>query len=71
MTDENIVTEEEPVFENYKQRQNYYKEKYKNRGRIFFAQPTSSAKMFTDNMVGTIKRTKGRTYKKDRILGDL
>ena len=25
---------EEPIFKNYKERQNYYKEKYKNRGKV-------------------------------------
>lgn len=26
--------QEEPVFKNYKEKQNYYKEKYKNRGKV-------------------------------------
>lgn len=25
---------EEPIFKNYKEHQNYYKEKYKNRGKV-------------------------------------
>lgn len=59
------VVEEEPKFENYKQRQRYYDEKYKNRGDIFFAQPGSS-ELFANGKVGTIKKIKGRTYRKDK-----
>lgn len=59
------VVEEEPKFENYKQKQRYYDEKYKNRGDIFFAQP-GSAEIFANGRVGSIKRKKGRTYRKDK-----
>lgn len=58
-------TNDEPVFENYKQRQRYYDEKYKNRGDIFFAQRGSS-ELFANGRVGTIKKVKGRTYRKDK-----
>lgn len=59
-----IEEEKEPEFENYKQKQNYYKEKYSNRGTIFFAQQPK-ARMYTeDGMIGHIKSQKGRTYKK-------
>lgn len=59
-----MIEEKEPVFENYKQRQNYYKEKYKNRGEKFFTQQPK-AKMYTeDGMIGHIKSQKGRTYRK-------
>ena len=57
--------EEEPTFENYKQKQRYYDEKYKNRGSIFFAQ-RGSAEVFANGMSGSIKREKGRTYRKDK-----
>lgn len=56
---------EEPKFENYKQKQRYYDEKYKNRGDIFFAQP-GSAEIFANGRVGTFKKLKGRTYRKDK-----
>ena len=59
------VVEEEPKFENYKQKQRYYDEKYKNLGDIFFAQP-GSAELFANGKVGTIKKVKGRTYRKDK-----
>lgn len=59
------VVEEEPKFENYKQKQRYYNEKYKNRGDIFFAQP-GSAEIFANGRVGNIKRKKGRTYRKEK-----
>ena len=59
------VVEEEPKFENYKQKQRYYDEKYKNRGEIFFAQRGSS-ELFANGKVGTIKKIKGRTYRKDK-----
>ena len=56
--------EEEPTFENYKQKQRYYDEKYKNRGSIFFAQ-RGSAEVFANGQVGKIKKEKGRTYRKE------
>ena len=56
---------EEPKFENYKQRQNYYKEKYKNRGTVFFSQQ-GSGQLFAEGRVGTIKAKKGRTYRKEK-----
>lgn len=56
---------EEPKFENYKQKQRYYDEKYKNRGDVFFAQRGSS-ELFANGKVGTIKKVKGRTYRKDK-----
>lgn len=56
---------EEPKFENYKQKQRYYDEKYKNRGDVFFAQRGSS-ELFANGKAGTIKRVKGRTYRKDK-----
>ena len=53
-------------FKNFKEKQNYYKNLYKNRGNIFFAQP-QPAKVY-DKEVGKyipVKRIKGRTYIKD------
>jgi len=64
VVEENTNKNDEPVFENYKQRQRYYDEKYKNRGDIFFAQRGSS-ELFANGRVGTIKRKKGRTYRKE------
>lgn len=64
VVEENINKNDEPVFENYKQRQRYYDEKYKNRGDIFFAQRGSS-ELFANGKVGTIKKVKGRTYRKE------
>lgn len=64
IVEENTSKNDEPVFENYKQRQRYYDEKYKNRGDIFFAQRGSS-ELFANGKVGTIKRKKGRTYRKE------
>ena len=64
VVEENTNKNDEPVFENYKQRQRYYDEKYKNRGDIFFAQRGSS-ELFANGKVGTIKRKKGRTYRKE------
>lgn len=61
------TTDDEPKFENYKQKQRYYDEKYKNRGSVFFAQ-RGSAELFANGRVGTIKRKKGRTY---RIANDV
>lgn len=56
---------EEPKFENYKQKQKYYNEKYKNRGDIFFAQ-RGNAEIFANGQRGTLKKVKGRTYRKDK-----
>ena len=64
IVEENTSKNDEPVFENYKQKQRYYDEKYKNRGSVFFAQ-RGSAELFANGRVGTIKRKKGRTYRKD------
>lgn len=64
VVEENTNKNDEPVFENYKQRQRYYDEKYKNRGDIFFAQRGSS-ELFANGKAGTIKKVKGRTYRKD------
>lgn len=64
VVEENTNKNDEPVFENYKQRQRYYDEKYKNRGDIFFAQRGSS-ELFANGKVGTIKKVKGRTYRKE------
>lgn len=64
IVEENINKNDEPVFENYKQKQRYYDEKYKNRGSVFFAQ-RGSAELFANGRVGTIKRKKGRTYRKE------
>lgn len=64
VVEENTSKNDEPVFENYKQRQRYYDEKYKNRGDVFFAQRGSS-ELFANGRVGTIKRKKGRTYRKE------
>lgn len=63
IVEENTNKNDEPVFENYKQRQRYYDEKYKNRGSVFFAQ-RGSAELFANGRVGTIKKVKGRTYRK-------
>lgn len=65
VVEENTSKNDEPVFENYKQKQRYYDEKYKNRGSVFFAQ-RGSAELFANGRVGTIKRKKGRTYRKDK-----
>ena len=65
IVEENTSKNDEPVFENYKQKQRYYDEKYKNRGSVFFAQ-RGSAELFANGRVGTIKRKKGRTYRKDK-----
>ena len=65
VVEENTNKNDEPVFENYKQRQRYYDEKYKNRGDVFFAQRGSS-ELFANGKVGTIKKVKGRTYRKDK-----
>lgn len=54
---------DEPKFENYKQRQNYYKEKYKNRGVVFLR----SEKRY--NKDGTVA-TPGKTYRKYESLFD-
>lgn len=64
VVEENTNKNDEPIFENYKQKQRYYDEKYKNRGDIFFAQRGSS-ELFANGKVGTIKKVKGRTYRKD------
>ena len=64
IVEENTNKNDEPVFENYKQRQRYYDEKYKNRGDVFFAQRGSS-ELFANGKVGTIKKVKGRTYRKE------
>ena len=64
IVEENKTKNDEPVFENYKQKQRYYDEKYKNRGTIFFSQRGSS-ELFADGKVGTIKKVKGRTYRKE------
>ena len=65
IVEENTNKNDEPVFENYKQKQRYYDEKYKNRGDVFFAQRGSS-ELFANGKVGTIKKVKGRTYRKDK-----
>lgn len=65
MTEDVKTIEEEPKFENYKQRQRYYDEKYKNRGEIFFAQ-RGQAEVFANGRLGTIKKQKGRTYRKEK-----
>ena len=67
VVEENTNKNDEPIFENYKQKQRYYDEKYKNRGSVFFAQ-RGSAELFANGRVGTIKRKKGRTY---RIANDV
>lgn len=67
VVEENTSKNDEPVFENYKQKQRYYDEKYKNRGSVFFAQ-RGSAELFANGRVGTIKKVKGRTY---RIANDV
>lgn len=64
IVEENTSKNDEPIFENYKQKQRYYDEKYKNRGSVFFAQ-RGSAELFANGRVGTIKRKKGRTYRKE------
>lgn len=64
VVEENTSKNDEPVFENYKQKQRYYDEKYKNRGSVFFAQ-RGSAELFANGRVGSIKRKKGRTYRKE------
>ena len=56
-----LMTEE--TFNTYKEKQKYYANKYKNRGKIFFSQDFN-AQIFSDEKVGTLKKKKGRTYKK-------
>lgn len=65
MTEDVKTIEEEPKFENYKQKQRYYDEKYKNRGNIFFSQQ-GKGQLFAEGKVGTIKPVKGRTYRKEK-----
>lgn len=53
-------------FKNFKEKQNYYKNLYKNRGSIFFSQ-LQPAKVY-DKELGryiSVKRIKGRTYIKN------
>ena len=50
--------DDEPKFENYKQKQNYYKEKYKNRGKTVWV----SKRLGRDGKV----IQPGRTYEKPR-----
>lgn len=53
-------------FKNYKEKQNYYKELYKNRGKIFFAQRPGGYAF--DKVTGKrilVRSKKGRTYVKD------
>lgn len=47
-------------FENYKQRQRYYDEKYKNRGEMLLEQPP----MRYDKKTGEYKKQKGVTFYK-------
>ena len=49
---------------NYKLKQNYYKEKYKNRGGIKFAQP-AIPRLFANNQVAKLTPKKGKTYRKE------
>lgn len=51
---------EEPVFKNYKERSNYYKERYKNRGRVIH---TSIIYDKNGNVIQP-----GRTYRKEEVL---
>lgn len=53
----------EPVFNNYKERQNYYKEKYKNRGRVIHV-----SKMI--NRDGKVIQS-GKTYTKEGVFSRL
>lgn len=50
----------EPVFKNYKEKQNYYREKYKNRGKTVHV-----SKMINKN--GKVIQ-EGKTYEKDAGL---
>ena len=50
--------EDEPIFENYKQKQRYYEEKWKNRGRTVWV----SKKIGRDGKV----LQEGRTYEKTK-----
>ena len=59
---------EEKEFNNYKERQRYFDEKYKNRGDIFFAQQPK-AKIYADGKAGEVKKQKGRTYIKPKEEG--
>ena len=51
---------DEPVFKNYKEKQNYYREKYKNRGR------TIHVSKMIDGKGKVIQE--GKTYEKDAGL---
>lgn len=44
-------------FKNYKEKQNYFKEKYKNREKLFFGQPP-----IMKNNKGEIIKPKGKVY---------
>ena len=55
---------EEIKFENYKQKQNYYKEKYKNRGKTIWISKQISREGKVLQMGRTYETTKERVVKK-------
>lgn len=52
--------QEEPIFKNYKEKQNYYKEKYKNRGKT----------IWLSKVIGRDGKTlqDGKTYSKKGVF---
>lgn len=57
------VSKNEESFKNYKEKQNYWKNKYKNRQKVFFGQ-RYTATINSNGRDGIIRRQKGRTYTK-------
>lgn len=57
MFDENKLHVERVEFDNYKQKQNYYKEKYKNRGTDLHKQPLGSVVLENGRFVRKFKGT--------------
>lgn len=62
MFDETKVTVSNVEFENYKQKQRYYDEKYKNRGTILHQQPFGSVKFENGKFVRKFKGTTLRHF---------
>ena len=58
MEEREEIIDDEPVFENYKQRQAYYREKWKNRGRTIWV----SKRIGRDGKV----LQPGKTYEKEK-----
>lgn len=60
--DDSKVTIEKVEFENYKQKQRYYAEKYKNRETILHQQPFGSVKFENGKFVRKFKGTTLRHF---------